>query len=105
MTIKQPLSEAKALPLYKNFTRIVQMPYLAQVNTYIRTDQFDIIRSEQSKTQQEVWLTVLDNDYYVAYIVMISPLQSTNYVIWAQNMEAYNLLLQSVNLRGVPKTD
>ena len=105
MTLKEPLEPAKELPIYNGFIKIVQMPYLAQVATYIRKDQFDIVKSEQSKTQQEVWITTLDNGYYVAYLTLITPLQGTNYLVWAQNMAAYELLINSVEMRGAPKNE
>lgn len=105
MTLKEPLSPSKELPLFNGFTKIVQTPYLAQVATYVRKDQFDIVKSDQSKTQQEVWITTLDNGYYVAYLTMISPVQATNYVIWAQNMAAYDLLMKSIEIREAPKND
>ena len=105
MTLKEPLGEAKSLPLYNGYTKIVQVPYLAQVATYIRKDQFDIVKSEQSKTQQEVWITTLDNGYYVAYLTLITPVQGMNYVIWAQNWAAYELLLNSIDLKKAPVSD
>lgn len=105
MILRDPISETKDLPLFNGFISIKQTPYVAQVNTYIRRDQFDIVKSEASKTQQEVWVTILDNDYYVAYLTMITPLQATNYVIWAQNMAAYDLLMKSIDIRKSPSND
>jgi hypothetical protein len=105
MTIKAPLEPPKALPLRDDFIKITQAPYTALVNTYIRKDQFDIIKSEESKTQQEVWITTLDNGYYVAYLTLITPLQTTNYLVWAQNMAAYELLINSLDVRNAPKND
>jgi hypothetical protein len=105
MILKEPMAPPKALPLRDDYTSIVQAPYVALVNTYIRKDQFDIIKSEESKTQQEVWITTLDNGYYVAYLTLVTPLQGTNYLVWAQNMAAYELLINSFHLRGPPKSD
>jgi hypothetical protein len=105
MVIKEPLSPPKALPLREGYTSIVQAPYTAMVNTYIRKDQFDIIKSEESKTSQEVWITTLDNGYYIAYLTLITPLQGTNYLVWAQNMAAYELLINSIQLRQAPQGD
>lgn len=105
MTLKKPLEAEKPLPLFGGFTKITRTPYLAQVATYVRKDQFDIVKSDESKTQQEVWITVLDNGYYVAYLTLITPLQGTNYVIWAQNMAAYDLLMKSIEVREAPKDE
>ena len=105
MIIKQPLDKPKSLKLFSNFTRAVQTPYIAQVNTYMRSDQFDIIKSEESKTNQEVWITTLDNDYYVVYLTLVTPMQTTSYLAWAQNMAAYKLLMDTIDLKGAPITD
>lgn len=104
MQIKAPISKVKKLKDMDKYIRAIQMPYLAQVDTYVRTDQFDIIKSDESKTQNEVWITILDNDYYVAYLTMISPQKSTSYTIWAQNMSAYQLLIDSAAIREPPST-
>jgi hypothetical protein len=105
MILKSQSGEAKALPLRDDYTKIVQAPYIAMVNTYIRKDQFDIIKSEESKTQEEVWVTTLDNGYSVAYLTLITPLKATNYLTWAQNMAAYDLLINSIQLRSAPKEE
>lgn len=105
MEVKEPLGEPENLALHDNFISIQRTQYKAQVNTYVRRDKFDIMKSEESKTNQEVWITRLDNDYYVAYITLITPVKSTNYVIWSQNIEAYNLLAQTLFVRGAPSTE
>lgn len=105
MTLKEPLSPAKNLPVFNGYSKIVQAPYYAQVATYVRKDQFDIVKSDQSKTRQEVWITTLDNGYYVAYLTLITPLQPTNYVIWAQNMAAYDLLMKTIELKKAPTAE
>lgn len=104
MTIKESLP-VKELPVFNGYTSIVQSPYIAQVATYVRKDQFDIVQSDKSKTNQEIWVTTLDNGYYVAYLTLITPLKATNYVIWAQNMAAYDLLYNSIELKKAPTGD
>ena len=105
MTLGKALDKAKALPVRDNFTAITQTPYLAQVNSYVQTDKFGIDRSESAQTKQEVWVTVLDNGYYRAYATLITPPKETNYVIWNQNMSAYQLLLDTMQLRGAPTAE
>lgn len=102
MILKQPLEPPKAFPNRDSFVKIIQAPYIAQVNTYVRKDQFDIVKSEQSKTQQEVWITTMDNGYYVAYVTLITPVKATNYIVWAQNMAAYELMLETLDLKTAP---
>jgi hypothetical protein len=79
--------------------------HTALVNRYIRKDDFDIIKSEETKTRQEVWITILDNGYYRTYLTLITPLKDTNYVVWARNMAAYDLLIKSLQARTAPKED
>lgn len=102
MTLQDAEKPAKDLPLHGNFKTIQRTEYLARVNNYVRKDQFDIVKSEQSVTNQEISITVLDNGYYRAYLTLITPLQGTNYVIWAQNQAAYDLLIKTIELRGAP---
>jgi hypothetical protein len=110
IVLKSPTEDALTLPPREGFTKISQTQYLAQVDlnqnkAASSTEQFGIVRSEESKTLQEVWITTLDNGYYLSYLTMISPLKATNYVVWAQNMAAYKLLINSIELRGPPKSD
>lgn len=102
MTINLPDKPAVDLPLHDNFLKIQRTQYTALVNTYIRKSEFDIIKDDLAKTKQEVWITVLDNDYYIVYLTLITPLLSMNYVTWAQNMAAYDLLTKSLQAKGPP---
>ena len=102
MTIDRPERPLENLPLHGNFVKIQRTPYTALVNTYVRKNEFDIVKDNLAKTKQEVWITVLDNDYYIVYITLITPLLSNNYVVWAQNMAAYDLLTRSLDARGAP---
>lgn len=102
MTLRDPEKPAEKLPLHANFKSIERTEYLAQVNSYVRTDQFDIVKSDKSVTYQEVWITILDNGYYRAYLTLITPQKGTNYVTWAQNQAAYELLNESITVRGAP---
>lgn len=102
MTLLDDSKKTTELPLRRNFETITRYDYLARVNNYIRKDQFDIVKSEESMTNQEVSITVMDNGYYTAYITLVSPLRGTSYVIWAQNQAAYDLLLDTLDIRGAP---
>lgn len=93
------------LPLRDSYTDISQTKHTVLVNRYIRKDDFDIIKSDETKTRQEVWITVLDNGYYQTYLTLITPLKDTNYAIWARNMAAYDLLIKSLQARTAPKED
>lgn len=102
MTITNPDAPTEDLPLHGNFVSVKRTQYTALVNTYIRKNEFDIVKDDLAKTKQEIWITVLDNDYYVVYLTLITPLLSNNYVIWAQNMAAYDLLTKTLDVRGAP---
>lgn len=102
MTLQDESVQTNDLPLHSNFKTITRHEYLARVNNYVRRDQFDIVKSEQSLTNQEVWVTVMDNGYYRVYLTLVSPQKGSNYVIWAQNQAAYNMLIESMELRGAP---
>lgn len=93
------------LPIRDSFVSIKQTLHMALVNRYIRKDDFDIIKSEETKTRQEVWITVVDNGYYRNYLTLITPLKDTNYIIWARNMAAYELLIKSLQARTAPKEE
>lgn len=102
MTLIDQIGDAKELKLHDNFKTITQTRNLALVNSYVQNEEFDIIKSEESKTRQEVWITIMDNGYYRAYLTMVTPQEKLNYVIWAQNVAAYELLIKSMKVRGPP---
>lgn len=103
MALQDPVGKPKDLPLRGDFTSIKETPYLALVNLYKRKDEYDIIKSEESFTKQEVWVTVFDNGYYEVYAILVTPQQDTNYMVWAQNWAAYDLLQKSLIVRGMIK--
>ncbi len=106
MVIQEDEAEAtEDLPIRDSFTSITQTKHVALVNRYVRNDDFDIIKSDETKTRQEIWITVLDNGYYRTYLTLITPLRDTNYVVWARNMAAYDLLIKSLQARTAPKED
>ena len=95
--------ETKQLTLKSDFNSIEQRQYRALVDRYVRQDEFDIIMSEETKTENEVWVTVMDNGYYSVWLTMITPLRDTNYLTWAKNKAAYDLLIRSITVRSAPK--
>lgn len=106
MVIQPDLTQpTQKLPVYGEYTSIEQTQYIALVNRYVRKDDFDIIKSEETKTKQEIWVTVLDNGYYRTYLTLITPLKDTNYIIWARNMAAYDLLIKTAQARSAPKDE
>jgi hypothetical protein len=105
LQVDKPIEPSIFLPIRDNYNSIVQTKYLARVKQYVRQDEFDIVRSEESKTEQEVWITVFDNGYYLSFLTRITPLRDINYIIWAQNVAAYDLAIKSIVTRGAPKTE
>lgn len=101
ITLADPI-KTETLPPFSNFTSVERREYAGQVNTYVQKDQFDIVKSEASKTTQAVYMTILDNGYYKVFVTLISPPRDNNYVIWAQNMEQYEMLIKSLEVRGPP---
>ncbi len=102
---QEPMQPETKLPLRDKYTSITQNRYRALVKRGTRKDEFDIVKSEETKTYQEVWITVLDNGYYRAYLTLVTPLEETDYSVWAQNMAAYTLLINTLQLRPAPTED
>ena len=64
-------------------------------------EQFGIVRKEENLSRQEVWITTLDNDFYVVNVVLVTPPQASGFMTWAENVNAYKFLLNSVNVRSL----
>lgn len=64
-------------------------------------EQFGIVRKEENLSRQEVWITTLDNDFYVVNVVLVTPPQASGFMTWAENVNAYKFLLSSLNVRSL----
>lgn len=93
---QESLKTLEGVNVYDDFS---QKTYDITFKTLLKQTDFDIERSEANIIRQTMHVTRFDNGNYIVYAILVTPENNKYYMTWAQNIFAYNLLLETLKVQ------